>query len=204
MAPALPCVLSAPGSAGTRGGPAREPSMLLKRGVAIGIVFFCSFIAWFDPPFGSVSCVQSTVAIASGRQNLCGRSPPHHTHRTHPGIFVATVSILAIGSPTVHSLARSLTQPPPPPQVISLLGAVGGASCAFVMPSIAYMQVYHPEKSLCRRLFCTIPVRNRLRSHQAALRTHMTAAAAAAAAAGLDGHYQRDLLLCQHVLRRSQ
>ena len=46
---------------------------------------------------------------------------------------------------------------PPFGAVISILGAVGGGLCGFVMPSLAYMQVYHKHKSIPRRLFMTLP-----------------------------------------------
>jgi hypothetical protein len=80
------------GSVAAATGASREPPLRLKRAVATAIVFSASFVAWFDPPFGSV---------------------------------------------------------------IALLGAVGGCLCGFVMPSLAYMQVYHGEKPPWRRLLLT-------------------------------------------------
>ena len=46
---------------------------------------------------------------------------------------------------------------PPFGTVLALLGAVGGGLCGFVMPSLSYMMIYHPEKSLTQQILCTRP-----------------------------------------------
>lgn len=64
--------------------PLPEPSLTLKRVVALLVCLTAAFVAWFDPPFAAV---------------------------------------------------------------LAVLGAVGGGLCGFVMPALAYLMVYHGEKS---------------------------------------------------------
>lgn len=64
--------------------PLPEPSLTLKRVVALLVCLTAAFVAWFDPPFAAV---------------------------------------------------------------LAVLGAVGGGLCGFVMPALAYLMVYHEEKS---------------------------------------------------------
>jgi amino acid permease len=61
-----------------------EPSLTLKRVVALLVCLTAATVAWFDPPFAAV---------------------------------------------------------------LAVLGAVGGGLCGFVMPALAYLMVYHEEKS---------------------------------------------------------
>jgi hypothetical protein len=41
---------------------------------------------------------------------------------------------------------------PPFAAVLAVLGAVGGGLCGFVMPALAYLMVYHEEKSWARKV----------------------------------------------------